>query len=82
MSKKNKRIIAVSIRINNPEKCNPGMIAAIKKANGQKALAALLGISQPSISKFLRTRPSTYTAVRINSLLGIPLADLRPDLYE
>jgi TorA maturation chaperone TorD len=56
-----------------------GLQQAIDAAGGIGALARGLGISQPSVSNWAKVPADRVVAVE--TLTGIPRADLRPDLY-
>jgi TorA maturation chaperone TorD len=56
-----------------------GLERAIAAAGGIGALARALGISQPSVSNWLRVPAERVLAVE--ALTGVPRSSLRPDLY-
>ncbi|MDF1506383.1 YdaS family helix-turn-helix protein [Roseisolibacter sp. H3M3-2] len=57
---------------------------ALKRAGSQSALGRVLGISQPSVHKALKTkrRVSGEEAVALERELGIPRHESRPDLFK
>jgi molybdopterin-guanine dinucleotide biosynthesis protein B len=58
---------------------DPGLSEAIRAAGGVSELARMIGISQPSVSNWIRV-PADRVAV-VESVTGIDRAVLRPDLY-
>jgi TorA maturation chaperone TorD len=59
---------------------DPGLERAIEAAGGMRALARLLGISQPAISSWKRVPSDRVIAVE--AATGIARRELRPDLYD
>ncbi len=59
------------------------MQRALKRARTQVALARILGLTQPAVSKRLKAkRPvSAEEAVLLERELGIPRHESRPDLF-
>ncbi len=57
-----------------------GLDKAIETAGGVRALARMLGISQPAISAWKRVPADRVVAVELAT--EIPRAQLRPDLYD
>src|SRR5215470_10779408 len=58
---------------------DPGLSEAIRAAGGVSELARQLGISQPSVSNWLRV--PAERVVSVESATGVHRAVLRPDLY-
>lgn len=58
---------------------DPGLDQAIRAAGGVSALARKIGISQPSLSNWIRVPAERVLAVE--GLTGVDRAILRPDLY-
>lgn len=58
---------------------DPGLSKAIRAAGGITELARLIGISQPSVSSWVRVPAERVVAVE--SATGVSRKDLRPDLY-
>jgi TorA maturation chaperone TorD len=56
-----------------------GLDRAISAAGGMRSLARTLGVSQPAISGWKRVPADRVLSVE--SVTGVPRADLRPDLY-
>lgn len=59
------------------------LIAALKKAGGQAALARLIAVSQPSVWHWVhksRRVPAEYV-LAVEEKTGVSRHDLRPDLY-
>jgi TorA maturation chaperone TorD len=67
-------------RVDNVSGRDSGLQQAIEAAGGIGALARGLGISQPSVSNW--TKVPADRVIAVETLTGIPRADLRPDLYE
>lgn len=59
---------------------DPGLAAAIQKAGGIGALAALIGVSMQAASKWTTIPPARVEAVA--AALKISRHTLRPDLYQ
>lgn len=57
--------------------------AAVRAEGSQAKLATRLGVSQQQISYLINdaTRISAEMAVRVETVLGIPRHELRPDLF-
>ncbi len=63
------------------KKPQPAVIAyAIEKAGGLSELARQLGVKRQAV--FAWKRIPAERARKVSEITGIPLADLRPDLYE
>jgi TorA maturation chaperone TorD len=58
---------------------DPGLTEAIRAVGGASALARQLGISQPSVSNWIRI--PAERVISVESITGIDRAVLRPDLY-
>lgn len=56
-----------------------GLVQAIEAIGGVGALARALGISQPSVSNWIRVPAERVLSVEL--LTGVPRSTLRPDLY-
>lgn len=59
------------------------MVAAVDKLGGQNATARLIGVSQPSVWRWLRQRrplPAQHV-LTVEAATGVSKHDLRPDLY-
>jgi len=54
-------------------------VKALKAAGGVTALARLLGIKQPSVTRWSRIPPERCLAVE--EITGVSRYDLRPDVY-
>ncbi|HEX5464420.1 MAG TPA: helix-turn-helix domain-containing protein [Burkholderiales bacterium] len=55
---------------------------AIEIVGSQKALADLLGVSQPAVCKWLHgARVPAEQVLRIEKATGVSRHDLRPDIY-
>jgi DNA-binding transcriptional regulator YdaS (Cro superfamily) len=61
------------------ERASLALKLAINKAGGQHALARMLGISQPAISKW-SVCPLQRVAT-VSALTGVPREELRPDAF-
>ncbi len=59
---------------------DPGLSAAIQAVGGVSELARRVGISQPSVSNWDKVPAERVLAVE--SVTGVPRAQLRPDLYR
>ncbi|HEY6832434.1 MAG TPA: Cro/CI family transcriptional regulator, partial [Pseudolabrys sp.] len=57
----------------------PGLSEAIRAAGGVSELARQIGISQPSVSNWIRIPAERVIAVE--AVTGVDRATLRPDLY-
>lgn len=57
--------------------------AAVEAAGSQSALAAICGVSQPAVWKWLQSskRVPAEVVLRIEAATGIPRHWLRPDIY-
>src|SRR5215831_12754021 len=58
---------------------DPGLSEAIRVAGGVSELARQLGISQPSVSNWIRV--PAERVVSVEAITGVDRAVLRPDLY-
>ncbi|MGB2658345.1 MAG: YdaS family helix-turn-helix protein, partial [Pseudolabrys sp.] len=58
---------------------DPGLSEAIRAAGGVSELARQIGISQPSVSNWIRI--PAERVVSVESATGVDRAVLRPDLY-
>jgi DNA-binding transcriptional regulator YdaS (Cro superfamily) len=63
-------------------KANQGVVKAIAVAGGQNALAAALGVSQPTISYYLYQRCPAEKAIEIEIITRVPREEIRPDLFK
>ena len=59
---------------------DPGLLEALRAAGSVTKLAALLGLTQPSVSSWKRIPAGRV--VEIERVTGVPRQKLRPDLYE
>jgi TorA maturation chaperone TorD len=59
---------------------DPGLTEAIRAAGGVSELARQIGISQPSVSNWIRI--PAERVVSVESVTGVDRAVLRPDLYS
>jgi DNA-binding transcriptional regulator YdaS (Cro superfamily) len=57
----------------------PGLSEAIRAAGGVSELARQIGISQPSVSNWIRV--PAERVVSVETATGVDRAILRPDLY-
>src|SRR5215469_8485302 len=58
---------------------DPGLAEAIRAAGGVGELARQIGISQPSVSNWIRV--PAERVVSVEAITGVDRAVLRPDLY-
>src|SRR6185437_5890696 len=58
---------------------DPGLSEAIRAAGGVSELARQIGISQPSVSNWVRI--AAERVVSVESVTGVDRAILRPDLF-
>ena len=58
-----------------------GLTKAIEQAGSQAKLAALLGVKQQHVSYWLRSRVPAEWCRPISEATGVPVSDLRPDLF-
>lgn len=58
----------------------PGLAEAIRAAGGISELARQIGISQPSVSNWIRV--PAERVVSVEAVTGIDRTVLRPDLYD
>lgn len=60
-----------------------GLLKAIQVAGSQAELANLIGgsVKQQHVSYWLKSRVPAEWCRRINQETGVPLSDLRPDIY-
>jgi Uncharacterized protein conserved in bacteria, prophage-related len=58
----------------------PGLAEAIRAAGGISELARQIGISQPSVSNWIRV--PAERVVSVEAVTGIDRQVLRPDLYD
>jgi TorA maturation chaperone TorD len=65
--------------VNNSPVRESGLQRAIDAAGGIGALARGLGIAQPSVSNW--TKVPADRVIAVETLTGVPRAELRPDLY-
>lgn len=56
--------------------------AAIQKAGGGAVLARALGITMPAITHWKRRGIPAERVQAVSRLTGIPLHELRPDLFD
>src|SRR5262245_5513905 len=59
---------------------DPGLSEAIRVAGGVSELARQIGISQPSVSNWLRV--PAERVISVEAATGVDRAVLRPDLYS
>lgn len=60
---------------------NKGIQIAIKQAGNQRALAAVLGVTQGAVNYWLHKGVSGERAIFIERLTGVDRALIRPDLF-
>ena len=65
--------------IRKPHKYDAGLTAAIESAGGCVALAGALGVVPSAVTNWSRVPP--MRALDVARITGIPLHELRPDLW-
>lgn len=58
-----------------------GIEKAVQIAGGQQKLATMLGVKQQHVYSWLKKRVPAERCRPIHEATGVPLAELRPDLF-
>lgn len=61
---------------------NPGIVAAIKAAGSQQALAKLMKVKQPAVNYWLHYFCPPVRARELEDKFGIPRAETCPDVFD
>lgn len=60
---------------------NPALAEAVRRAGSQASLAKAIGVTQQTVSNWLKAKTAAEYVLAIERATGVPRHEIRPDVY-